>query len=91
MRTATAAGSIRVTIGHFEMADQTLADDLRATSESIVADAKQVAHIEAQKEHLDPDDPQVHLLSIRSEKIVKRMAAKGALETELAREASRGK
>jgi hypothetical protein len=67
-----------------------LADDLHATSESIVADAKVVEAIEAQKEHLDPDDPQVHLLSVRSEKVLRRMAAKGAIEAQLAREASRG-
>jgi hypothetical protein len=73
------------------MDDRALADDLHATSESLVADAKQVEEIEAQKEHLAPDDPQVRLLSIRSEKIVRRMAAKGALETELAKQATRRK
>jgi hypothetical protein len=73
------------------MADQNLADDLHATSEAIVADAKRVEEIEAQKEHLDPDDPRVHLLSVRSQKIVDAMRSKAAAETELAREATRGK
>ena len=73
------------------MADQKLSDDLHATSESIVADAKRVAEIEAQKEHLDPDDPRVHLLSVRSEKIVDAMRSKAAVETQLAKEATRRK
>jgi hypothetical protein len=73
------------------MADQNLADDLHATSEAIVADAKRVEEIEAQKEHLDPDDPRVHLLSVRSEKIVDAMRSKAAAETQLAREATRQK
>ena len=71
------------------MSERELADDLHATSESIVADAKRVEEIEAQKEHLDPDDPRVHLLSARSEKIVRGMLPKAAIETELAKEAVR--
>ena len=71
------------------MADENLADDLHATSESIVSDAKQVEEIEAQKEHLDADDPRVHLLSARSEKIVRSMVSKAAIETALAKEATR--
>ena len=70
-------------------ADPTLADDLHATSESLVADAKQVEEIESQKEGLDPDDPRVHLLSVRSEKIVRTMVQKAAIETALAKDAKR--
>lgn len=73
------------------MRDKNLADDLHATSEAIVADAKDVQAIEAQKEHLDPDDPRVHLLSARSEKIVGSMAHKAAMEVALAKEATRAK
>lgn len=71
------------------MTDQKLADDLHATSEALVADAKRVAGIEAQKEDLDADDPQVELLSVRSEKIVDSMKSKAAAETQLAKEAAR--
>jgi hypothetical protein len=73
------------------MTDENLADDLHATSEAIVVDAKRVLEIEAQKEHLDPDDPRVHLLSVRSEKIVDVMRSKAAVETQLAKEATRRK
>jgi hypothetical protein len=73
------------------VSDPKLADDLHATSEAIVADAKRIEEIEGQKEHLDPDDPQVHLLSARSERIIRSMLPKAAIETELAREATREK
>jgi hypothetical protein len=73
------------------MPDQKLADDLHATSEAIVADAKRIEDIEAQKEHLDPDDPQVHLLSARSEKLMRSMLPKAVMETELAKRATREK
>ena len=71
------------------MSDKELADDLHATSEAIVVDAKGIEEIEAQKEHLDPDDPQVHLLSARSERLARSMLPKTAMETELAKEATR--
>ena len=71
------------------MPDDKLADDLHATSESIVADAKKIEEIEAQKEELDPDDPRVLLLSARSEKIARGMLPKTAIESELAKDAAR--
>ena len=71
------------------MTEEQLADDLHATSEALVVDAKRVEEIEAQKEDLDPDDPRVHLLSVRTEKIVRSMAQKAMMETELAKEATR--
>ena len=71
------------------MPERQLADDLHATSEALVVDAKRVEEIEAQKEDLDPDDPRVHLLSARSEKIVRSMLPKSAMETALAKEATR--
>ena len=74
--------------GAVRMTEHQLADDLHATSESLVSDAKQVEEIEAQKEHLDADDPRVHLLSARSEKIVRSMAQKAAMETALAKQAT---
>ena len=71
------------------MPEEQLADDLHATSEALVADAKRVQEIEAQKEHLDPDDPRVRLLSARSEKVVRSMLPKAIIESALAKEATR--
>jgi len=71
--------------------DDHLADDLHATSESIVADAKRLIEIEAQKEGLEADDPRIHLLSARGEKIIRLMLPKAETETALARQASRSK
>ena len=58
-------------------------DDLRATSESISQDARQVDALEKEKTKLDPEDPKVHLISKKVEAVIDTMQDKAAAETAL--------
>ena len=61
-------------------------DDLRATSESIEADARQLARLEERKQTLLPDDPEVLELSQEVEQLTIRLRHQAAAERELAEE-----
>jgi hypothetical protein len=61
-------------------------DDLRATSESIEADARHLARLEERKQSLSPDDPEVLVLSAEFERLTIRLRQQAAAERELAEE-----
>lgn len=58
-------------------------DDLRATAEDLIEDAERVKQIEQAKLALDAGDPRANRLARESERIVRRMVPKAAVETEL--------
>jgi hypothetical protein len=61
-------------------------DDLRATSEDVVADAERLREIEERKQSLPPDDPELLTLSEEAERIARRLVPKTVAEKELAAE-----
>jgi hypothetical protein len=66
-----------------------VAQDLRATSEDIAADAADLKSLEERKAQLDPSDHRVLALSEAAEDLAERIAAKANAETALAKEAAR--
>lgn len=64
-----------------------LEDDLRATADSIAADAERLAAIEEEKEGLDADDPRMVELSAESKRLAARLMPKTSAELELATKA----
>ena len=64
-----------------------LEEDLRATAESIAADAERLTAIEEEKRVLEPDDPRMIELSAESERLVGGLVPKTGAETQLAKEA----
>lgn len=70
------------------MAD--LAEDLRATSEALEADAERLATLERQKQDMDATDPAVADLSRSIETLVHQMAARSTAERRLAEELADG-
>ena len=61
-----------------------LENDMRATAESIAADAARLSGIEAEKAALEADDPRLVELSVESDKLARRIVPKTAAERELA-------
>jgi hypothetical protein len=61
-------------------------DDLRATSEDVVADAERLREIEERKQALRPDDRELLRLSEEAERIARRLVPKTVAEKELAAE-----
>lgn len=61
-------------------------DDLRATSESLEADAEHLAALEERKQGLDLTEPAMVELSREIERLVHEMADKSTAERELAEE-----
>ena len=61
-------------------------DDLRATSESISNDARRVDALEKEKTALDPEDPQVQVISKKVESVIGAMQDKAVAETALSDE-----
>jgi len=61
-------------------------DDLRATSESIEADARHLARLEERKQALSPEDPELLELSREVEQLTIRLRHQAAAERELAEE-----
>ena len=61
-------------------------DDLRATSESILSDAEQLAALESRKQSLDPEDPEVLALSQQAEELTIRIRHQATAEREIAEE-----
>ena len=62
-------------------------DDLKATSEDVVADAERLRDIEQRKQSLMPDDPELIELSEEAERIARGLVPKTVAERELAAEA----
>jgi archaellum component FlaC len=60
--------------------------ELRATEEAIREDAKTIAHLEEEKEGLDPTDPKVERLSERVRSVAGVLKDKTAAEKELVEE-----
>ena len=65
-----------------------VAQDLRATSEDIAADALDLKAIEDRKSNLAPGDRRLVTLSEAAEDLAERIAAKATSETALAKEAA---
>src|SRR3954452_21969041 len=65
-------------------------DDLKATSEAIVADAERLRAIEARKETLPEGDPELVMLSEEAEAIARRLVPKTVAERELTTEVANG-
>jgi hypothetical protein len=63
-------------------------DDLRSTSESIVADAEQLRSIEERKQALPEGHPELTTLSAEAERIARDLVPKTVVERELADERS---
>jgi hypothetical protein len=61
-----------------------LEHDMRATAESIAADAARLNGIEEEKASLETDDPRLVELSVESDKLARRIVPKTAAERELA-------
>jgi hypothetical protein len=61
-----------------------LEHDMRATAESIAADAARLTGIEEEKADLDADDPRMVELSVESDKLARGIVPKTAAERELA-------
>ncbi len=57
-----------------------LDEDVRATAQSIEADADRLAAIEAEKQTLGASDPKLLELSVEAEEISKRLVAKTSAE-----------
>jgi cysteine sulfinate desulfinase/cysteine desulfurase-like protein len=65
-------------------------DDLRATTEDIAADAREVQAIEEEKSRLEPEDPRMTELSEEVERIARRIVPKTVAERRLVEEANGG-
>ena len=63
-------------------------DDLRATSEAIVADAERLREIEERKQELPEGHPDLPGLSAEAEKVARGIVPKTVAERELADEAT---
>ena len=63
-------------------------DDLRATSEAIVADAERLREIEERKQELPEGHPDLAGLSAEAEKVARGIVPKTVAERELADEAT---
>jgi hypothetical protein len=61
-------------------------DDLRATSEDVVADAERLRRIEERKQALPSDDPELLELSDEAERIARGLVPKTVAQKELATE-----
>jgi hypothetical protein len=58
-------------------------DDLDATAESLLEDAKRVTEIEEQKQDLDVGDPRVDALSIEAEHLAGQIQHKSRIERQI--------
>lgn len=68
-----------------------LEDDIRATSEDVVADAKRLLEVEEQKVDMDADAPERIALALEAEDLGDRIAQKAELELVLAEKAKQAK
>jgi hypothetical protein len=63
-----------------------LDDDLKATAESVIDDARRLEAVETAKSDLDPDDGRVTALATEARTIARRILLKTEIEHELAAE-----
>lgn len=63
-------------------------EDLRATAESIVADAERLKHVEEVSAKVPLDDPKLVELSVESQQLAEDIQAKTELQLALVREAA---
>jgi hypothetical protein len=68
------------------MADED--DDLKATVETITAEAERLTHVEREKAQLEADDPRMAGLSAEAERLAQRIVPLTEAETDLVAEAS---
>ncbi len=61
-------------------------DDLRATAESIVADAERLKEVELRKLELEPEDSATRRLAEKAERLAEDISAKARVEKQLADE-----
>ena len=62
-------------------------DDLRATTETIAAEAEHLKAVEREKSTLESDDPRMADLSAEAERLAQRIAPLTAAESDLVAEA----
>lgn len=72
-----------------EHASAETAEDLRATSESIAADAERLVAVEERKQVLPADHPEVQALSAEAERLARQILPKTVAERELAADAAK--
>jgi hypothetical protein len=60
-----------------------LESDLRATAEDIAADAAQLKSVEEEKAALEPEDPRIHELSAKAERLARQLVPKTVAEREI--------
>lgn len=65
-------------------------EDLRATAESIAADAERLKHVEEASAAVPIDDPQLVDLSQESQQLAEEIQAKTSLQSALVKEAAGG-
>ncbi len=65
-----------------------LDDDLKATAQSIIADADRITDIEEEKLELDPGDERVVALADEAEAVANRLLQEAGIERELAQQAA---
>ncbi len=65
-----------------------LDDDLKATAQSIIADADRITDIEQEKLTLDPGDERIVALADEAEAVANRMLREAGVERELAQQAA---
>jgi hypothetical protein len=73
--------------GIIAMADED--DDLKATVETITADAERLTDVEREKATLEAEDPRMADLSAEAERLARRIVPLTAAETDLVAEARR--
>jgi hypothetical protein len=69
--------------------DRRRQDDVRATADSLVADADRLDEVEAKKAELDVDDPRLPALAEEATKLTERMAAKARIQERLIKDSQR--
>jgi hypothetical protein len=69
--------------------DRRRQDDVRATADSLVADADRLDEVEATKAELDVDDPRLPALAEEATKLTERMAAKARIQERLIKDSQR--
>ena len=62
--------------------------DLKATADSLAADARRLRDIEQEKSRLDARDPRMLALAVEAERITRGMVPKTVAERELTEEAA---
>jgi hypothetical protein len=69
--------------------DRRRQDDVRATADSLVADADRLDEVEATKAELDVDDPRLPGLAEEATRLTEKMAAKARIQERLIKDSQR--